>query len=204
MARLITTVLLFLALIVPSNVSAGSRGELYRQAKSATALIVAVNDATHSISLGSGFFVDHDGLLITNAHVVEDHTRLLVYVQDQQVFPNPHLLVVDPDLDLAAIRIPLKNNRTSLPLAQQPPDDGEDVIAVGYPRITDILQMGFVLHPTVVAGYANGVVEGRTRTKGRTTPFIQTTANFNFGNSGGPLISLSSQEVHGMVVHTVP
>ena len=204
MARLLTTALLFLTLVITSNAFASSRGELYRQAKTATALIVAVNDTTHSISLGSGFFVDHDGLLITNAHVVEDYTRLLVYVQDQQVFPNPQLLLVDSDLDLAALRIPLKDSRISLTLAQQPPDDGEDVIAVGYPRVTDILQMGFVLHPTVVAGYANGLVEGRTRSKGRSTPFIQTTANFNFGNSGGPLISLGSQEVHGMVVHTVP
>ena len=204
MASLIPAVLIALSLILTSNVWASPRGDLYRQAKAATALIVAVNDTTHSISLGSGFFVDHDGLLITNAHVVEDHTRLFVYVQDRQVFPAPHVLMVDSDLDLAALRIPLKDSRISLKLAQQPPDDGEDVIAVGYPRITDILQMGFVLHPTVVAGYANGLVEGRTRSKGRSTPFIQTTANFNFGNSGGPLISVGTQEVHGMVVHTVP
>src|SRR2546428_6607026 len=64
--------------------------------------------------------------------------------------------------------------------------------------------MGFVLQPTVVSGHANGIAEGRSRTKGRSTPFIQTTANFNFGNSGGPLVSLQSHEVSGMVVHTVP
>src|SRR5437660_10805803 len=111
---------------------------------------------------------------------------------------------MDRDLDLAALRIPLKRTDIGLTLAQRPPDEGEDVIAVGYPRITDILQMGFVLHPTVVSGHANGIAEGRSRTKGRSTPFIQTTANFNFGNSGGPLVSLQSHEVSGMVVHTVP
>ena len=46
-----------------TNAIGATRGEVYRQAKAATALIVAINDTTHSISLGSGFFVDHDGLL---------------------------------------------------------------------------------------------------------------------------------------------
>ena len=113
-------------------------------------------------------------------------------------------MAVDEDADLAALRIPLKDAGVFLALARHPPDDGEDVIALGYPRITDILQMGFVLHSTVVSGHANGDVSGRSRTKGRQTPFIQTTGNFNFGNSGGPLVGLSSHEVHGMVVHTVP
>src|SRR5207247_9989060 len=72
------------------------------------------------------------------------------------------------------------------------------------PRTTDIVPRGFVLHPTVVAGQANRLASGRSRTKGRSTPFIQTTGNFNFGNSGGPLIGFDSQEVYGMVVHTVP
>ena len=202
MVRLLATVLFFLTF--SAFAFAGPHGEVYHQAKAATALIVSVNDTTHSISLGSGFFVNNDGLLITNAHVVEDHTRLFVYVQDQQIFPGPSLLVVDRDVDLAALRIPLKDTGVALALARRPPEDGEDVIAVGYPRITDILQMGFVLHPTVVAGHANGLASGRSRTKGRSTPFIQTTGNFNFGNSGGPLVGLDSQEVYGMVVHTVP
>jgi Tfp pilus assembly protein PilF len=202
MVRLLSTVVLLLA--VPSLALSGSRSEIYRQAKATTALIVAVNDMTHSISLGSGFFVDQDGLLLTNAHVVEDHTRLFVYVHDENVYPFPQVVVVDADADLAALRIPLKQSSFSLPVAQRPPDDGEEVIAVGYPRITDILQMGFVLHPTVVTGHANGMAQGRSRTTGRATPFIQTTGPFNFGNSGGPLISLESREIHGMVVHTVP
>jgi Tfp pilus assembly protein PilF len=202
MVRVLSTVVL--SLFLTTSAFANSRGEVYRQAKAATALIVAVNDTTHSISIGSGFFVDQEGLLVTNAHVVEEHSRLFVYVQDKQVYVGPQLLLVDADLDLAALRIPLRGTSVSLTLAQSPPDDGVEVIAVGYPRITDILQMGFVLHPTVVAGHANGITAGRSRTKGRNTPFIQTTANFNFGNSGGPLVGLGSREVHGMVVHTVP
>src|SRR5438105_15585512 len=181
MVRLLATVLLCLtSLTFSSFVFAAPHGEVYRQAKAITALVVAVNDTTHSVSLGSGFFVDPDGLLITNAHVVEDHTRLFVYVQDQQVFPGPPIVVMDRDLDLAALRIPLKGTDISLTLAQGPPDDGEDVIAVGYPRITDILQIGFVLHPTVVAGPDNGFTTGCSRNPGPGTPFTPTTRHRHF------------------------
>jgi hypothetical protein len=205
MVHLLLSACLVFTLGLALPAAASSTGELYRQAKAATVLIVAVNDTTRSVSIGSGFFADNDGLLVTNAHVIEDHTRLIVYVQDQQVYPAPAVVAVDADLDLAALRIQFREKGIrKLPLAQNTPEEGEEVIAVGYPRITDILQMGFVLHPTVVSGHANGIAEGRSRTKGRSTPFIQTTANFNFGNSGGPLVSLQSHEVSGMVVHTVP
>jgi hypothetical protein len=202
MVRLVLTALLLLA--APSGVLAGPRSETYHQAKATTVLVVAINDSTHSISLGSGFFVDQNGLLVTNAHVVEDHSRLLIYVRDQEIYSSPQLVVVDADADLAAIRVPVKEQSPSLALAQTAAEDGEEVIAVGYPRITDILQMGFVLHPTIVTGHATGLAQGRSRTTGHITPFIQTTGPFNFGNSGGPLVSLESREIQGMVVHTVP
>src|SRR2546421_3097546 len=186
MVRLLAIVLL--SLIFSSFAFAGAHVEVYRQAKAATALVVAVNDTTHSVSLGSGFFVDPDGLLITNAHVVEDHTRLFVYVQDQQVFPGPPILVMDRDLDLAALRIPLKGTDISLTLAQRPPDDGEDVIAVGYPRITDILQMGFVLHPTVVAGGDKRPPSPPPRPPGRSNPLFLSPLQFNFFKNTGGLV----------------
>ena len=69
-------------------------------------LIVGINDAAHSISLGSGFFVDASGLLVTNAHVLEESARLYVYVLDREIYAAPDVVAVDPDLDLAVLRIP--------------------------------------------------------------------------------------------------
>ena len=54
-----------LVLVLPFPAHAATRGDVFRQAKAATALVVAVNDNAHSVSLGSGFFVNPDGLLIT-------------------------------------------------------------------------------------------------------------------------------------------
>jgi len=197
---LITAFLLF-ALAVPAR--AGQREDIFRQAKAATALIVAVNDANHSISLGSGFFVDAKGLLVTNAHVIQESTRLYVYVRDQEVYRAPDVAAVDADLDLAALRVQ-GTWIDHLALAAENPQEGNEVIAVGYPRVTDILQMGFTLHATVMPANVSGLVQGQSRTKGRAAGFIQTTGLLNFGNSGGPLVRTDSGEVAGLVVTTVP
>jgi tetratricopeptide (TPR) repeat protein len=194
---------LLVAIGMPHPTEAATRADLIRQAKSSTVLILAVNDATRSVSLGSGFFVNRDGLLVTNAHVIEEGSRLHLYVDDRAVYSVPEVVAVDPDLDLAALRIK-SSSVSTLRLGEDPPLEGSEVIAVGYPRITDILQMGFALHPTIALGTVSGVVQGRSRTEGRLASFLQLTGILNFGNSGGPLIDLESGAVAGMVVTTVP
>jgi len=198
-----TTLLLALLLLFlpPMTVYGLEDRDVYRQTKAGTALIVAINEASGSISFGSGFFVDAKGLLVTNAHVIEGHQKLLVYVHET-VYEAPEVVAVDPDSDLAALRV----SETGPPfvLASDMPEDGVSVIAVGYPRITDVLQMGLTLHPTVFPVNVSGTVLGRSRITNRPTPFIQTTVPMNSGSSGGPLVRVQTGEVIGMVVHTVP
>jgi hypothetical protein len=193
----------FLLLTVTELAHAGQRQDIFRHAKAATVLIVGVNDAAHSLSLGSGFFVDATGLLVTNAHVIEEGARLYVYVLDQAIYAAPDVVAVDPDLDLAALRIP-HTGGDPLALAAGPTPEGTEVIAVGYPRITDILQLGFALHATAIPAMVSGVVQGQSTTNKRVVDFLQTTGLLNFGNSGGPLVRTDSGEVAAMVVTTVP
>ena len=199
---------LLLALILSSlfaanPVCAGPRAEMVQHVKAATALIVAINESGHSVSMGSGFFLSEDGLLVTNAHVVEGSSRLLVYIRDRLVATSPQVLVIDGDADLAALRVPV-DSQEILALAPENPLEGTDVMSIGYPRITDILQMGFALHSTVGSGMVSGMAQGRSRMNGRQAGFIQTTGILNFGNSGGPLIDAETGVVLGMVVTTVP
>jgi TPR repeat protein len=179
------------------------RGEVYRNAKSATALILAVNDGAQRVSLGSGFFVNADGVLLTNAHVIEDYTRLFVYVQDQAVYTAPTVVAVDHDLDLAALRIP-ETGVASLSLGTGVPTEGTEVIAVGYPRASDLLDAGFVLHSAIVTGTVSGMVRHQSPAKDYGTTLILVTGVMNSGNSGGPLVLTDSGEVAGMVVTAVP
>jgi len=192
-----------LLVTVTESAHAGQRQDIFRHAKAATVLIVGVNDGHHNLSLGSGFFVDPSGLLITNAHVIEGSARLYVYVLDREIYADPDVVAVDPDLDLAVLRIP-NTGGDPLRLAADPTPEGTEVIAVGYPRITDILHLGFALHASTIPAMASGLVQGQSRTNGRVVDFLQTVGLLNFGSSGGPLVRTDSGEVAAMVVTTVP
>ncbi len=185
-----------------TSVFAGQQGEIYRQGKAATVLIVGIDDEGGSASLGSGFFVSNDGLVLTNAHVIEDSKKLHVYVQDQIVVSDPEVVVIDADADLALLRMPFA--LAPLRLATAQPDEGSPTIGVGYPRLTDILNMGFTLHSTVIPFTVNGLVQGQSRMKSVPTTFLQTVGTMYGGGSGGPLLDINSGEVIGVMTQTVP
>jgi serine protease Do len=140
-----------------------------------------------SQSLGSGFVWSSDGILVTNNHVVESASRITVNFNDGTQLPAI-LLGVDPDSDLAVLRVEGKNF-TAAPIGTS--SDlmiGESVIAVGNP---------FGLSGTVTTGVVSAL--GRSvpsETQGRTyTDFIQTDASINPGNSGGPLLNIEGKVI---------
>jgi Tfp pilus assembly protein PilF len=178
--------------------------DLYRHAKAATVLIVGINEESHAISLGSGVFISEEGLILTNAHVVEDSTRFYVYIRNQTIDAAVKLLAIDSDLDLAALRVQTDIPVPFLPLAVEVPDEGTPMIAVGYPRMPDVLQTGLTLHASVIPMTITGTAIGRSRRAALPVPFVQTVGMLNAGNSGGPLVDSQTGEITGLIVHTVP
>src|SRR6185436_9748402 len=140
-----------------------------------------------SQSLGSGFVWSSDGIIVTNNHVVQSASRITVNFQNgAQV--SAKLLGVDPDSDLAVLRVDTKN-LTAAPIGLS--SDlmiGESVVAVGNP---------FGLSGTVTTGVVSAL--GRSvpsQEQGRTfTDFIQTDASINPGNSGGPLLNIEGKVI---------
>ena len=195
----------FLLLVsTPDIAGASTQGDLYRQAKAATVLIVGTNDESHALSFGSGVFISEQGLILTNAHVIEDSSRLFVYIRNQAVDPAAQVLAIDSDLDIAVLRVHMDHPVPFLPLAAEVPDEGTPTIAVGYPRVPDVLQMGLALHASVFPMTISGAAMGRSRTAGRPIPFVQTVGLLNAGSSGGPLVHGETGEIVGLVVQTVP
>jgi serine protease Do len=140
-----------------------------------------------SQALGSGFVWSSDGIIVTNNHVVEGASRITVNFNDgTQVAAK--LIGVDPDSDLAVLRIESKN----LPAAPIGTSSdlmiGETVVAVGNP---------FGLSGSVTTGVVSAL--GRSvpsKEAGRTfTDFIQTDASINPGNSGGPLLNIEGRVI---------
>ena len=131
-------------------------------------------------SLGSGVIVRADGLILTNNHVVEGGTDIVVALNDKREF-KAKVLTADPRTDLAVLKIDTKGEK--LPTVPFGDSDavqvGDLVLAIGDP---------FGVGQTVTMG----IVSALARTQGSANDyqfFIQTDAAINPGNSGGALVT---------------
>jgi len=140
-----------------------------------------------SQSLGSGFVWSSQGIIVTNNHVVEGASRITVNFSDGTQVPAT-LIGVDPDSDVAVLRVDAKNLLAAPIGTSSDLLIGETVIAVGNP---------FGLSGTVTTGVVSAL--GRSvpsKEAGRTfTDFIQTDASINPGNSGGPLLNIEGRVI---------
>jgi len=140
-----------------------------------------------SQSLGSGFVWSSEGIIVTNNHVVEGASRITVNFSDGTQVPAK-LIGVDPDSDVAVLRVDAKKLLAAPIGTSSDLLIGETVIAVGNP---------FGLSGTVTTGVVSAL--GRSvpsKEAGRTfTDFIQTDASINPGNSGGPLLNIEGRVI---------
>src|SRR5438477_3553469 len=135
-------------------------------------------------STGSGFIIESNGLIVTNAHVVEQAEWIQVRLADGRRF-NGRTVGLDSRVDLALVRIDA-TNLTVLPLGDSNRlRVGELVLALGHP---------FGLEQTV----SFGIVSRKGAPLSVAAPgfdFIQTDAAINPGNSGGPLVNMAGEVI---------
>lgn len=132
---------------------------------------------------GSGFIVSSDGIIMTNAHVVDGADELIVRLTDRREFKGK-VLGSDKQTDIAIIKIDAKD----LPVLKIGDSSklkvGEWVAAIGSP---------FGLDNTVTAGIVSAV--SRNLPSDQYVPFIQTDVAVNPGNSGGPLFNMNGEVI---------
>ena len=138
-----------------------------------------------SVSFGSGFILKSNYIL-TNFHVVEDATEVVVSLSDRREY-KAEIVGVDPLSDLAVLEVDGKD----LPAVNVGNSDklnvGDWVIAIGSPFSFDF---------SVTAGIVSA--KGRSiqnNNIGNYVPFLQTDVAINPGNSGGPLFNLDGDVV---------
>ncbi len=127
--------------------------------------------------VGSGFIVSEDGYVVTNAHVVNGASEMLVTLDDRHEY-TATLIGMDEATDIALLKV----DASGLPVAELGNSDdvkvGQWVLAIGSP---------FGLDHTATQGIVSAVA--RNLPSGGYAPFIQTDVAVNPGNSGGPLFN---------------
>jgi serine protease Do len=138
-------------------------------------------------NLGTGFIVDKAGYIVTNHHVVDKATKIMVRLEDKSEY-QAKLIGSDSDTDLAVVKIEAGRD---LPVVKMGNSDavkvGDWVLAIGSP---------FSLDHTVTHGIISA--KGRTEIGGSRNDFqsfLQTDAAINPGNSGGPLVNMGGEVI---------
>lgn len=141
-------------------------------------------DPRYALAHGTGVIIRADGWIVTNAHVVEDMTNLVVVTSDGKKYDAVRTHH-DEASDLALVKI----KATKLPIAKLAPSPlkvqvGETVVAIGTP-------VSFSLRNTATSG----ILSGMNRSISSAYNLLQTDAAINPGNSGGPLVNMKGEVI---------
>jgi serine protease Do len=187
--------------IAPSALASAATGQFYTAdnkpaaARDVSSLVKQIGAAVVQVrtpeGLGSGFFINDEGYLITNFHVIEGETEISVevYLQrdghlDRETYKQVRIIAINKFHDLALLHIEDKGAPKFKAVTLGSSDAlnvGDGVFAIGSPL-----------------GLERTVTQGIISTKTRELEgelYLQTTAQINPGNSGGPLFNLAGEVV---------
>jgi S1-C subfamily serine protease len=198
-----TTVVRQAPISQPATDPASSRGgktvhEIYRedgpgvvfiQAQGVSGDTSVFGQPQQGTATGSGFVVDGDGTILTNAHVVQGASKVTVSFQEGGDTIDADVKGVDADSDIAVLKIdPKGQDLTVLPLGDSSKAQvGDPVVAIGNP---------FGLQRTVTTGIVSALQRQLDAPSGfPISDVIQTDASINPGNSGGPLLDAQGQVI---------
>src|SRR5262245_52477579 len=139
---------------------------------------------------GTGFIISKDGFILTNNHVVEEATKIEVYLYGDDETPYPAKVVGHDQLTDSALIELIDKPKGLLPEAkfgdssQMAP--GDWVMAIGNP---------FAYAHTVTVGVGSAIGRPFAVMTGRNNEMIQTDAAINPGNSGGPLLNVRGEVI---------
>jgi S1-C subfamily serine protease len=166
------------------------RGVVFIQAEGVSGTQDVFGQERQGTATGSGFVVDEDGTIVTNAHVVEGASSVSVSFEEGGELIDAEVKGVDADSDLAVLKIDPSevDGLTVLPLGDS--DDaevGDAVVAIGNP---------FGLERTVTTGIVSALQRQVDAPSGfPISDVIQTDASINPGNSGGPLLDAQGRVI---------
>lgn len=154
---------------------------LVKKVKPSAVAIETFDSKGRTISRGSGFFIAPDQV-ITNRHVIERASSVVIHLNDGKKYPVSGVIAVDGEGDIAVLRVELPGVFVQpLAITQQIPQEGESIVVIGNP---------FGLEGSI----SNGIVSAVRDFPGY-GKIIQITAPISPGSSGSPVVNMSGQVI---------
>ena len=142
------------------------------------------DDSRKKVGTGSGVIISPDGYIITNYHVIENSTEVIVTTNDNREY-KAEIIGFDEVNDIAVLKIDTDSNLDYIFFGDSDSTlIGEWVLAVGNP---------YNLNSTVTAGIISSKSRDLNEFDQKNQSFIQTDAAVNFGNSGGALVNIQGE-----------
>ena len=142
------------------------------------------DDSRKKVGTGSGVIISPDGYSITNYHVIENSTEVIVTTNDNREY-EAEIIGFDEVNDIAVLKIESDSNLDYIFFGDSDSTlIGEWVLAVGNP---------YNLNSTVTAGIISSKSRDLNEFDQKNQSFIQTDAAVNFGNSGGALVNIQGE-----------
>ena len=181
MRKFIQISLMMLTLLSTAALGQDFLPELVRRVKPSAVAIETFNSRGETVSRGSGFFIANNRV-ITNRHVIERSSRVVITLMDGKKFVAKGVLAVDGEGDLALLQVDVPAGLAQpLPVVARVPQEGESIVVIGNP---------FGLEGSVSDGIVSAVREISGYGK-----IIQITAPISPGSSGSPVVNMDGQVV---------
>jgi len=169
----------YFAWIKPANTE-----KVLTHVRHATVIIYATDEAMENYTSGSGFFIDANGTIATNYHVIQDGELLLVKPFADEDYYLASVLAVDVTNDLALLQIADSYEVTDyLSFSDKKARIGDSIYVSGYPRGIDL-----TISNGIVSNTEHYAIE-------EPSPYYMITAAISPGNSGGPVVNESGKVI---------
>src|SRR4030066_281860 len=173
---------LFLILVLSPAFGQENLPVLIKKVEPSIVVILVYNREGKILGQGSGFFINKEGDVITNFHVLQEASRAVIRTKEGKEYPIKRVLAEDKEGDLIRVSIDISEEGVKpLPVANKLPDVGERVIVIGTP-------LGF--DQTASDGIVSAVREIPGFGK-----IIQLTAPISPGSSGSPVINMKGEVI---------
>ena len=179
--KIVSHIFIYLLLVSSLGMSQDFSG-LYKDVSPSVVVVIAHDSKDNLVSQGSGFFINEDGVMITNFHVVKGSDWIEVVTSDDKKYPIKDVLAtdIDSDLFLASVDIP-QNMVHPIKISSAIPEIGEDIIVIGCPD---------GLSQTVTRGIISAI-----RDQEDYGTVIQIDAAISPGSSGSPVINKEGEVI---------